>query len=243
MGYYIDLENISIDEYREMLKKVYLPPSRMILKEDLEGRFNQLKSLGLSNLKQLSELLKKKNIITNLQNNDCFGDNYLTILLREINSMHPKPNKIKDFKGIDSNTAICLEKIGIKDTYKLYDRVLNKESRKELAEITGLTIHTILELTKLADLSRIKWVGATFARMLYDLGVDTVEKASKADPVNLHDQINKYNKENGLYKGHIGLNDIKIFVDAAKEVPIEIEYDCPSTPPVCRTGRLRVTID
>jgi hypothetical protein len=225
MGYYIDLEKISIDEYREMLKKVYLPPSRMILKEDLELRFNHFKSVGFKNLKELSQLLKKKDGITTLQENNYFKGNYLTILLREINSMLPKPNKIKDFKGIDSNTVYCLEKIGIKDTYKLYDRVLKQKNRKELAQITGLTQFIILELTKLADLSRIKWVGTTFARMLYDIGVDTVEKASKVDPVNLHNQINKYNKENGLYKGHIGLNDIKIFVDAAKEVPIEIEYD------------------
>jgi hypothetical protein len=225
MGYYIDLEKISIGDYMEMLKKAYLPPSRMILKENLEGRFDQFKSIGIRNLKELSQLLKKKDRISDLQSINCFKGNYLPILLREINSMHPKPNKIKDFKGIDPNTAYCLEKIGIKDTYKLYDRVLKPENREELAEKSGLIKSTILELTKLADLSRIKWVGATFARMLYDIGIDTVEKASKANPVHLHNQINLYNKENKLYKGTIGLNDMKIFVDAAKEVPIEIEYD------------------
>jgi hypothetical protein len=60
--------------------------------------------------------------------------------------------------------------------------------------------------------------------MLYDLGIDTVEKASKADPVELHARINQLNKEKSIYKGQIGLNDIKIFVNAAKEVPLEIEY-------------------
>ena len=60
--------------------------------------------------------------------------------------------------------------------------------------------------------------------MLYDLGIDTVEKASKTDPVELNAKINQLNKEKNIYKGHFGLNDMKIFVNAAKEVPLEIEY-------------------
>jgi hypothetical protein len=60
--------------------------------------------------------------------------------------------------------------------------------------------------------------------MLYELGIDTVEKASKVDPEKLHASINQLNKEKSIYKGQIGLNDMKIFVNAAKEIPIEIEY-------------------
>jgi hypothetical protein len=32
------------------------------------------------------------------------------------------------------------------------------------------------------------------------------------------------NKEKNSYKGQIGLNDIKIIVNAAKEIPLDIEY-------------------
>lgn len=155
---------------------------------------------------------------------DCLSGDYLTILLRELNNTLPKPNKIADFTGISKDTVAKLEKIGIKNTVKLYDRIITTESRKELAESIGVGDSEILELTKLTDLSRIKWVGVTFARMLYDLGVDTVEKATKSDPIDLHARINQMNKEKNIYKGHIGLNDIKIFVNAAKEVPLEIEY-------------------
>jgi len=67
-------------------------------------------------------------------------------------------------------------------------------------------------------------VGANFAQMLYDLDYDTVEKASQADYTELHTKINQINKEQRIYKGQIGLNDIKIFVNAAKDVPLVIEY-------------------
>ena len=224
MAYYIDLEKISIDDYRIKLESAYLPPSRMILKDRLDERLGYFKSIGIENVKGLIQLLKKKDKFAELSKVECLSVNYLTILLRELKSTLPKPNKIKDFVGISKDIADKLEKIGIKNTEKLYDKVISKTDRQDLAYITGIRDKDILELTKLADLSRIKWVGVTFARMLYDLGIDTVEKASKTDPVKLHASINQLNKEKSIYKGQIGLNDMKIFVNAAKEMPLDIEY-------------------
>jgi hypothetical protein len=169
-------------------------------------------------------MLKKKDKLEELSKVDCFSDDYLVILLREINSIQPKPNKISEFIGISPETVSKLEKIGIKDTVKLFDNVLTPESRKKLAARTNISESEILELTKLTDLSRIKWVGATFARMLFFVGVDTVEKASSVDYVELHQKINQINKEKNYYKGQIGLHDMKLFVDAAKEVSYEIQY-------------------
>ncbi len=224
MGYYIDLEKITLDNYKNKLKDAYLPPSRMMLKDRLDERFTYLKTVGISNVKELLLLLKKKDKLAELQKIECLSGEYLTILLRELNSILPKPNKISEFAGIQTETIKKLEEIGIKDTLKLYDKIVNAKTRNELAKTTGISETEIMELTKLTDLSRIKWVGVTFAHTLYTIGIDTVEKASKADPVELHKLINQVNKEKNLYKGQIGLNDIKIFVNAAKEVPLDIEY-------------------
>lgn len=155
MGYYIDLEKITIDDYKARLQSAYLPPSRLILKEKLDERLGYFKIIGINNVKGLIQLLKKKDKFAELSKVDCLQGDYLTILLRELNSTLPKPNKIADF------TAIAK---------------------------------------------------------------DTVIKASKTDPVDLHTRINKLNKEKSIYKGQIGLNDMKIFLNAAKEIPLEIEY-------------------
>ena len=224
MGYYTDLSKITIDDYKIKLVSAYLPPSRMILKDKLDERFDYFKNIGIKNVTELIQILKKKDKFTKLQKVDCLSGDYLTILLRELNSMLPKPNKIKEFSGISDDTVLKLENIGIKNTVKLYDKVINQEKRKELAVHTGISDSDILELTKLADLSRIRWVGTTFARMLYDLGIDTVEKVAKADPVDLHASVNQLNKEKKIFKGQIGLNDMKILVKTAKDIPLEIEY-------------------
>jgi len=224
MGYYIDLEKITIDNYRTKLESAYLPPSRMMLKDRLEERLGYFKSIGIKNVKDLNQLLKKKDQFAELSKVDCLSEDYLTILLRELNSTLPKPNKIADFTGVTKDTVDKLAQIGINHTEKLYYRVITKIDRQKLVDSTGIKDTDILELTKLTDLSRIKWVGVTFARMLYELGIDTAEKASKSDPADLHARINQLNKEKSIYKGQIGLNDIRIFVGAAKEIPLEIEY-------------------
>ena len=224
MGYYIDLEKIAVDEYRAKLESAYLPPGRMILKDKPGERFGYFKTLGIKNVKELLQLLKNKDKFAELQKVDFLSGEYLKILLRELNSTRPKPNQIADFAGISKDIVVKLESIGITNTVKLYDRITTYDKRQNLALSTGIKDSDILELTGLTDLSRIKWVGATFARMLYDLGIDSAQKASKSDPVDLHFRINKLNKTNSIFKGHIGLNDIKIFVNAAKEIPFDIEY-------------------
>lgn len=224
MGYYIDLEKITLDYYGEKLKTAYLPPSRNILRENTEERFGYFKKLGINNVKELLQVLKKKDKLNELSKVSCFEGDYLVILLRELNSTLPKPNKIKDFKGISSETITKLENIGLKDTVKLFDKVKTKADRQLLIKQTNISDTELLRLTKLTDLSRIKWVGATFAIMLYQIGIDTVEKAAKADYNEVHQKINQINKEESFFKGHIGLNDMKIFIEAAKDVPLEIEY-------------------
>lgn len=224
MGYYIDLEKITIDDYRIKLESAYLPPSRMILKDKLDERFEYFKSIRIKNIKGLIQLLKKKDKFTELSRIDCLSEEYLTILLRELKSTLPKPNKIDDFNIISKGSVEKLEKIGIKNTEKLFDSVITKTDRQKLADSTGIDYADILELTKLSDLSRIKWVGVTYAQMLYNLGVDTVEKISKSDPLDLHARINKMIKEHNIFKGAIGLNDVQILVETANELSLEIEY-------------------
>ena len=60
--------------------------------------------------------------------------------------------------------------------------------------------------------------------MLYDLSIDTVAKVAKSNPMDLHAKVNQLNKEKQFYKGTISLRDIRIVIDIAKDVPLDIEY-------------------
>lgn len=224
MAYYIDIEKISIDDYCKKLASAYLSPGRLILKENLDERFGYFKSIGIENVKGLGQLLKKKDKFSELSNIECLSAEYLTILLREINSIHPKPNNLSDFVKIAKDTVFKLQEIGITNTQKLYELVYTSADRQKVADNAGVTDQEILQLAKLADLSRIRWVGATYAQLLFDIGADTVEKVSKSSAVDLHVRINQIIKEQNIFKGAIGLNDVKILVEAAKELPFDIEF-------------------
>lgn len=57
-----------------------------------------------------------------------------------------------------------------------------------------------------------------------DLGIDTVEKVSKSAPIDLHAWIKQMIKEKNIFKGVIELNDVKILIESAKDLPLEIEF-------------------
>ena len=224
MGYCLDFSSITIDQYKEKLKRKTMIPSRMILKENLDERFSYFKSLGIKNVLELEKILKKKEKVRELAKEKCLSEDFLIALGRELKAIQPKPRKFKDFLGISEETISKLEKNGIKSTKHLYDKVITKNDRKETAKATGINEEEILDLTKLTDLTRIQWVNGTFASVLYEAGYDTVEKVVKADYEELYNTVKKLNAERKLYKGNIGLNDMKILVEAAGEVPQDIEF-------------------
>lgn len=225
MGYYIDLESISLEDFQEKLRTSYVLPSRLILKEKLDERFEYFQKMGINNIQQLLEVLKDKKKLAETARIDCFPEAYLKNLYRELNSFHTKPNKMKDFQDIPGEVVSMLDKAGIKDTVDLFDKVKTPKNRKSLAAVTGVNDLDLLKLTKLTDLSRIRWVGVMFARILYESGFDTLEKVANADYMELYYRIIQTNKEKNLYKGKIGLNDMRLCVNAAQEVPVEIEYE------------------
>ncbi len=225
MGYYIDLTKISLSKYKKILKSADLLPGRMILKNNIDSNFEVLKRKGIKNVDEILRLLKNKKSIYDFAINSELEEEYLTILVREIKSYQPKPNKISDFPGVSETDVVKLEGIQIKNTVQLFDKVTTKQMRDEISRQTGIDEIELLRITKLTDLSRIRWVNHTFAFVLFEAGYDTVEKVAKADFEKLYHDIKLLNDERKLYNAHIGLHDIKLCVEAAKDVSLEIDYE------------------
>jgi hypothetical protein len=224
MGYYIDLEGISIDEYKEILKSADLLPSRMILKENIDDVFDAIKTQKIKNVDELRTALRSKKKLQDFSKQTGISEDYLTILIREVNSYRQRPNKIKDFPGVPEDVVLSLESLGIKNTLQLFAKILTRKSRKELSDQIGIGQIEILRLAKLTDLSRIRWVNHTFAYVLLEAGYDSAEKVADADYRELYEKVKKLNEEREIYKGHIGQHDMKLCVEAARDVSFEIEY-------------------
>ena len=224
MAYYINLNNITLDDYQSILQAADLLPSRRVLQENTEEAFGVLKVQGLATLAELQAALKTKPKLQQFAKESGLDEEYLTILIREVNSLQPKPNKLADFPETPAEVAEKLAEIGIKHTLHLYERVLTPADRTALAAEIGVDEGAILRLAKLTDLSRIRWVNHTFAYVLLEAGYDTSAKVAQADPAQLYADVKALNEAREIYKGQIGLHDMVLCVNAAKDVPQEMVW-------------------
>lgn len=224
MGYYIDLKQICIDDYKQILKSANLIPSWMVLKENIEENLEIIKKEGIQNLAELKQALKSKDKLQEFSEHSGLPEDYLNVLRRVINGYHPKPNKIKDFPKTTKTTAGKLEKNGIKNSLQLFDKIKTAKSRSQLSEEMGIKEEEVLRLAILTDLSRIRWVNHTFAYVLYEAGYRSVEKIAKTNAQELYKNIKQLNSKTNFYKAHIGLNDMKMVIEAAKNLTLDIEY-------------------
>lgn len=222
--FYIDLEKFTLKKFKNELKQTELLPSRQILKEQIDKRFAILEKNGVSNLQDLSIVLKTPKKTREFAKKSGLPSNYLLILRREVNSYHPKPVNLEKFPGIQGAAITKLNSIGIKNTRHLFERIKNNEDRMKLSTETGIDNEIILELTKLTDLSRIKWMGPVFARIFFESGTDTAEKVSKADAESLYKKLKEINKEIVYTRGNFIQSDVKLCIKVAKMVPKSIEY-------------------
>lgn len=222
--YYIDLEKYPLNKFKDELNESELLPSRKILKEQIDTRFTILAKLGITNLHDLSNSLKTPKKTKEFAQKSGLPQDYLLILRREVNSYTPKPVNLDKFPGIDKDVITKLNNIGIKNTAHLFKMIKTEADRKKLSAENSINSEIIMELTKLTDLSRIKWIGPIFARLFFDSGTDTAEKVSNADAKSLYKQLVEINAEKGYTRGKFIESDVELCIKVAKMVPKVIDY-------------------
>lgn len=136
-----------------------------------------------------------------------------------MNSYLPKPVNLEKFPGVEKNTINKLNNVGIKNTAHLFKKIETKVDREKLASETGVNEEKILDLTKLTDLSRVKWIGPVFARIFLDSGTGTVEKLSLSNAKTPYKKLVDINNEKKYTKNKFVENDVKLCIDVAQLVP------------------------
>ena len=113
----------------------------------------------------------------------------------------------------------------ITDTETLFSYVKDCDSRKNFEKESGLSKEEVLWLTKIVDVSRIKWVGPKLARLIVDTMYDTVEKLAKAKSTDVLNELNNAKKKHKAYDGPLGINDIDSWIrQVISKTPLIIVY-------------------
>jgi hypothetical protein len=222
--YHIDLSKITLDDLLKTLTTGYVLPSRQILKEDIDHRFDVLRSMGINDLEVLLSELKTKQKVEKFSKRSGLPLDYLTILRREINSYRSKPISLAKIPGVDDEVIEILASAGIKNSQKMYERGRTRSDRADLVRETGLSENVIIDMVKMSDLSRIMGVGPVFTRTFLNSEIDTVEKVSTSNPHILYDRMVELYKEQGFEKVDFVLRDIEWCIDMAQRLPKSIEW-------------------
>ncbi len=131
---------------------------------------------------------------------------------------------IIDIEGIGEVYKDKLIEVGIKNTMTYLERTRTPKHREMLAAETGIGDKLILEWANLADLMRVNGVGEEYADLLEEAGVDTVKELRTRNPENLYTKIIEVNDEKELVRRPPGEEDIRRWIDDAKEIDPMLEY-------------------
>jgi hypothetical protein len=225
LGYMLDLSKISLKEFKKELKTGRLLPSRKPLLDDIETKFACLEKEGLVNLSSLKTALSSSSKIEKLSLKTGIPENYFKLLRREVNSVLPTPIKFCDIPNISEKIVKRLKALNITDTETLFPHIKDTGSRREFEKKSGLSMEEILWLTRLVDVSRIKWVGPRLARLIVDTKYNTVEKLAASDPLDALKAFNDAKRLHKAYQGALGINDINSWIrQVVSKTPLVIEY-------------------
>ncbi len=199
MQYNLDLEKISLHDYKELLKKQNLLPGRRILLDDIDERFSLLLNHGISNVLELRKALSASKKITVLSSQTGIPEDYLVILKREAGSLEQKPIPLDNFPETDSELIFSLNQEGIKTSKDYF------ELKKPFDEM----------LYCLCDLVRINGVGPAAARAFFEAGYKSVMDVANADATQMLSAVSKVNEQKQYYKAKLGVKDMQFCIDFA----------------------------
>jgi len=223
--YYIDLENIDLESFKASIEGKDLLPGRVVLRENLDQRFELLASRDIETVADLWEALKTKHRVAQFADRSGLPKDYLTILRREINSYIPKPVVLSKLPGVDAQHIARLAALGVKTSKHLFERAKTARHRSEICQQADLPEEALLELVKLSDLVRIIGVGPVFARILYQAGVDRLETFVTLSPETLLERVQAVIETEQSVRVKLTLKDIVYCLETARLLPQAIAYD------------------
>lgn len=218
MNYSLELNKMSIETYRELLRNQVLLPSRKYLQDDLDENFEGIRNLGINDLGELKKQLSTPKKLDECATKSGIPKDYLVLLKREIGSIQPNIIPINEFPGFRVEIIGQLVDLGVKsskDYFEFYARFMDIQ---ELVSIVPMTLDEAKELFCLCNLVRINGVGAVAAKSFYDAGYISVQDVSSASAEKLLEKVLAVNARKHLYQAKLGVKDMQFCIDAARMI-------------------------
>jgi hypothetical protein len=215
MSYYLNADHYSLIDVQKRIKETDLIPSRAVLLDGLNEKFQKLANCDITTLAMLREKMKNARQITSLAGETGIDEEYLILLKREIEGWFPKAFSVDEFNWLPEKERRVLKEQGLTNAPKLYEALQDASGRAALSRQLNIEHASLDSLSTWVDLTRIQWVSPLTARLLAAAGCDSALKVASADAEDLCHRVETVNAEQQYFKGKIGLRDIKRLIRAA----------------------------
>jgi hypothetical protein len=135
-----------------------------------------------------------------------------------------KKLKLKDFLGVNRQHIQALNGKGFRTARQILDAGRTTEDRQKVAEETGVPLDYILELVKLANLSRIPGLKKKRARLYLDAGLDTMEKIAESNPEETRQKLSEFIDRTGFDGSTPPIFEAAFYKKLARYLPRIVEY-------------------
>ncbi len=216
MGYEIELQNISIPEYKEMLKKQNLMAGRRILKEDIDNRFGMFFKYGINNVAKLYERIRDPQKMEEFSAETGLSPDYLLLLKKEVSSVIQKPVLIADFPYISPDTFKKLGEYCIQTSKDFFELSNGGRDVRAVCDKTGIPGEDAAELCCLCELIRINGVGPVFSRVLFEAGYKSAGEIAAATADEIYDRATEINALKCYTRVLLNQQEIQLCIDYAK---------------------------
>ncbi len=155
----------------------------------------------------------------------CVSNDLMVCAVNELLGLdYMKKYNLKDFLGVNHQHTQALRKEGVVTSEHMLKVGRTEEGRRKLAEKTGVPLSAVLELVKLADLSRIVGLKSKRARLYYDVGLDTLDKIAKRDPEEMQQMFVEFVERTRFDGTPPTASEAAFTVKLAKYLPRIVEY-------------------
>jgi len=124
--------------------------------------------------------------------------------------------RIEDLHCLDIHETGSLVQFGIASTDRLLLVAARKQGREDLAQETGIAEEKILRIVNLADLLRVKGVGAEYGHLLAEAGVHTLKQLARRSADRLHQDLVGLNQHNALVRRLPSVVEVESWVNGAQ---------------------------
>jgi hypothetical protein len=124
-------------------------------------------------------------------------------------------HRIGEIKGLAESFKAQLQERQIDTVEDLLTRTAGRADRERLARDLGVEPAQLTEWINRADLMRLNGVGAEYANLLEECGVDSCKELQHRVPDNLHAKLTEVNAAKRIVERAPGLAQVRAWIDEA----------------------------